>query len=79
MGAWFYTAIPTPLIWQPRKYSPGVPSVGPSQFFLAGAAGQAELSMHFERTGSIRVEVFENGAQAATWSKTLTIAPRPLA
>jgi hypothetical protein len=33
MGAWFYTAIPVPLIWQPRAYDAGTATDGPAQVF----------------------------------------------
>jgi hypothetical protein len=74
MGDWFYTVMPAPLNWRGQRYEPGSTTVGPSQSFKA-QGGKAELDMRFERLGEVQVEVYENGAQAPSWTKTFHVVP----
>lgn len=75
MGDWFYSIAPAPLNWRGLRYERGNSSVGPSQTFKA-EGGKAELDMHFERVGEVEVSVFECGAHAPSWTKTIHVVPR---
>jgi len=68
MGDWFYTVMPAPLNWRGQRYEPGNTVVGPSQSFKA-QGGKAELDMHFERLGEVRMAVYESGSSVPSWTK----------
>ncbi|WP_447786457.1 hypothetical protein [Stenotrophomonas bentonitica] len=73
-GDWYYTGMPAPLNWRGQRYEPGNATVGPSQSFKA-QGGKAELDMHFDRLGEVKVAVYENGASVPSWTKVFHVVP----
>jgi len=75
MGAWFYSLGANLRNWVDQGYDAGSATSGPAQVFIA-SQGEAELAIHFERAGTVKLQVFENGAGGPTWEKMLTVTPR---
>lgn len=71
-GAWYYR-IP-PENWRGEDYDNGTPDIGPSQRFRS-RGGWADLSITFERTGTLTISVHEGDSPTPTWTKTILVVP----